>query len=176
MKKRALLTIFSVLLIFPFYFFVPSLKRDRARYHGDESFKAHQWEKAAQHYETVLRYEGRFPQVLGRLGYCYLQLGDTTRATTYLQKSLELDSASLRTRRWLGDATLRQKKWREAAQYFSKIIRLYRTHHTLSSEEAADYLYALDKLVFCQLQMKQDSTALRQLHDFASVLRTKVQP
>ena len=176
MKKRALLTVLAVLIIFPFYFFVPSLKRDRARYHGDESFKAHQWEKAARHYETVLRYEGRFPQVLGKLGYCYLQLGDTSRALIDLQKSLELDSSQLRTRRWLGDAALGQKKWKAAEQDFSQIIRLYRAHHTLSPEEASDYLYALDKLVFCQLQLKQDSTALRHLHDLASVLRTKVKP
>ena len=176
MKKRAILTILSILVIFPFYFFVPSLKRDRDRYRGDEKFKAGQWEKSAAFYERVLHYENHFPKVLARLGYCYLQLGDTTKALDYLQKSYQQDSTRLRTLHWLGDAALGQKKWKEAAGDFSRIIRLYRHHHTLSSEEAADYLYALDRLVFCQLKMKQDSTALRHLHDFASVLRTKVKP
>ncbi len=176
MKKRAILTILSILVIFPFYFFVPSLKRDRDRYRGDEKFKAGQWEKSVAFYERVLHYQNHFPKVLARLGYCYLKLGDTTRAVTYLKQSLLEDSTRLRTLRWLGDASIGKKQWKAAAGDFSKIIHLYRAHHTLSSEEAADYLYALDRLVFCQLKMKQDSLALRQLHDFASVLRTKVKP
>ena len=176
MKKRAILTILSVLVIFPFYFFVPSLKRDRNRYHGDEKFKAQQWEKAAHYYEKVLRFKGTFPKLTSRLGYCYLQLGDTTKAQRFLKASLQEDSTLLKSYRWLGDLHTAQKNWLNAARDFSRLIHLYRAHHTLSSEEAADYLYALDRLVFCQLQLKQDSTALRQLHDFASVLRTRVTP
>ncbi|NOY77885.1 MAG: tetratricopeptide repeat protein [Calditrichaeota bacterium] len=174
MRNRILVVIVSTILIVLLYVLIPSLKNTRNQSRGDVAFQSEKWKKAAKLYERVVSYNPRSSKVLTRLGYCYLKLGKRDRAITIFRQSLRVDSTRFRTYRWLGDAFLQEKAYLNAAQSFRKLIAAYQKHHSLSKADADDYLYALDKLVLCELKLQNDPQALRELHEFTSVLRTKV--
>ncbi len=175
MRNRTLVAVISTIVIILLYVLVPSLKNTRNQSRGDVAFQSGKWEKAAKLYKKVLSYNPRSAKVLTRLGYCYLKLGKRDKAITIFQQSLQVDSSQFRTYRWLGDAFLKKEAYSEAGQSFKGLILAYRRHHSLSKVDADDYLYAFDKLVLCELKLQDDPQALRELHEFTSVLRTKVQ-
>lgn len=175
MWNRILVIVISTLVLILLYVFIPGLKNDRNRVLGDKQFKSDHWKKAAKLYEKVIDYDVNSPKVMTRLGYCYFKTGDVKKAITTFNKSIRIDSTKLKTYRWLGDAFLQEEDYLNAGKAYQKLISLYRAHHLLDKSDADDYMYALDKSVFCDLKLKNDSLALRQLHNFASALRMKIQ-
>ncbi len=174
MRNRTLVAVISTFVIILMYVLIPSLKNTRNQSRGDVAFQSGKWEKAVKLYKKVISYDPRSAKVLTRLGYCYFKLGKRNRAIAVFQQSLRVDSTRFRTYRWLGDAFLQKEAYSDAGQSFRKLILVYRKHHTLSKADADDYLYAFDKLVLCELKLKDDPQALHQLHEFTSVLRTKI--
>jgi len=175
MRNRTLVVVISTIVIILLYVLIPSLKNARNQSRGDVAFQSGKWEKAAKLYERVVSYNPRSAKVLTRMGYCYLKLGKRGKAITIFQQSLQVDTTQLKTFRWLGDAFLQKEAYSDAAQSFKKLILAYRRHHSLSKSDADDYLYAFDKLALCELKLQDDPRALRELHEFTSELRTKVQ-
>ena len=174
MLNRTIVIVISIVVTILLYVLIPGLKNDRDYSLANVAFQSDKWEKASIYYEKVISYEPHSSKALTRLGYCYLKLGHLNKAIETFQKSLHADSSHFRTYRWLGDAFLQKKAYSDAAKTYEQLISVYRSHHSLSKEDADDYMYAFDKLVLCELELQNDPLALRQLHEFTSVLRTKV--
>lgn len=174
MRNRTLVVVISTLFIILLYVLIPGLKNTRNQFRAEVAFKSGKWEKAAKLYKRVVSYYPRSAKVLTRLGYCYLELGKRDKAIAIFQRSLRMDSTQFKTYRWLGDAFLQKEAYSDAGQSFKGLILAYRRHHSLSKVDANDYLYAFDKLVLCELKLQNDPLALRHLHEFTSVLRTKI--
>ena len=104
---------------------------------ADLCYSLHKWDKALECYLNAIPLITPDEEILGRIGECYIQLGNYEKAKIYLYRALSHNPKDEGVYFHIGEAYFKEGKWESATHFYKQAVKL--------SPERDDFLAALAK-------------------------------